>query len=173
MLKLTFDPESPVIRMLSKLADFAVLSVLWIICCLPAVTIGPASAALYYCAVKSIRKERGHLIASFFHSFKENLPTGVIATVISLVLAVPLAYGYAYLSRLALADMGDGLVLFIGYLVLLTLPLGALAYMFPLLSRFEAKAGGLMVSSFTLAVRHLPTTLCVLGITAALSSRRS
>ena len=52
MFRSLFDSESPLSRLLGRLLDIVVLSVLWLVCSLPIVTIGPASAALYYSCAK-------------------------------------------------------------------------------------------------------------------------
>ena len=54
-----FNINSPFFRVMSKVFDVIVLSLLWTLCCIPVITIGPATTALYYAIVKSIRKDRG------------------------------------------------------------------------------------------------------------------
>ena len=51
-----FNPEKGIWAWLSTLVDVVGLSVLWIALCLPVVTIGPATAALYYTVVKCVRR---------------------------------------------------------------------------------------------------------------------
>ena len=41
-----FQPESPIIRFLSAMSYLIVLNLLWLICCIPVVTIGPACTAM-------------------------------------------------------------------------------------------------------------------------------
>ena len=53
-----FNPENLVFRMLSKGVDFVGLSLLWLLLCIPIVTIGPATAALYYTVVKVFRQKK-------------------------------------------------------------------------------------------------------------------
>ena len=52
---------------------FFLLSCLWYLCCLPVVTAGAATTALYYVTLKMARGQEGQLIPAFFHSFKQNL----------------------------------------------------------------------------------------------------
>lgn len=51
-----FNPEKGIWAWLSTLVDVVGLSVLWIALCLPVVTIGPATAALYYAMVRYVRR---------------------------------------------------------------------------------------------------------------------
>ena len=46
MFRSFFNPENPFFRFTGRVLDIMVLSVLWLVCSLPIVTIGPASAAL-------------------------------------------------------------------------------------------------------------------------------
>ena len=52
MLEAIFNPENAVFRMINKLLDLMVLSLVWVVCCIPVVTAGAASSALYYAVVK-------------------------------------------------------------------------------------------------------------------------
>ena len=47
-----FNPENAFFRTADKLADLVMLSLMWALCSIPLVTLGPATAALYDAAVK-------------------------------------------------------------------------------------------------------------------------
>ena len=68
-----FSLENPIWKFIGNLADFFLLSCLWYLCCLPVVTGGAATTALYYVTLKMARGQEGQLIPAFFHSFKQNL----------------------------------------------------------------------------------------------------
>ena len=48
MFRQVFDPDNLFWRIMARGVDFVGLSIFWIALCLPVVTIGPATAALYY-----------------------------------------------------------------------------------------------------------------------------
>ena len=50
--------DSPVMTVISKTADILLLSALWFICCVPLITIGAATTALYYSCVKAVRRDK-------------------------------------------------------------------------------------------------------------------
>ena len=56
-----FNPEKGIWAWLSTMVDIVGLSVLWIFLCLPVVTIGPATAALYYTVVKRSEEHTSEL----------------------------------------------------------------------------------------------------------------
>lgn len=105
-----FNSENPVFRFTGRVLDILVLSVMWVVCSLPIVTIGPASAALYYSCVKCLRYKEGGAYRSFLSAFKLNLKPGIGVTVVLLVLAVVLGKvigdlcgGISFLSWLGLS----------------------------------------------------------------------
>lgn len=75
-MRKTFE-ETKIGRFFSVLTDVLIAGLFWILCSLPIVTIGPATAALYYVTVKSIRHERGRLTKTFFGAFRSNFSAGI------------------------------------------------------------------------------------------------
>lgn len=73
-----FRFDSPVMIMIGKIADFIVLNFLWVICCIPVVTIGAATAAKYTIAMRIVRNEGSGIIGPFFRAFKENFKQATI-----------------------------------------------------------------------------------------------
>ena len=49
--------DGPVFRFLETIANLLLLNLLFVICCIPVVTIGPALTATYYVALKIVRQE--------------------------------------------------------------------------------------------------------------------
>lgn len=163
-----FDPENGFFSFISQIMDVVALSLLWLVCSLPVVTIGPATAALYYCVVKCVRRGENRIFSNFKAAFLENLKTGIILTVILLPLAYLLLCG-ARLMWLAAAG-GDAVAGVMGgaYLLALCLPMGVLFLTFPLLSRFTYGVKDCLWTAFQLCLRHLPSTLLLVLIDGAL-----
>ena len=68
-----------------KLWNIIVLSGLFVLCCLPVVTIGASLAALYYGVSKCFGKGSDRPASEFWHSFKDNLGQGSLLTLIYIV----------------------------------------------------------------------------------------
>ena len=51
-----FNPDSPMMRALGVVWDLIVLNLLFLVCCIPVVTIGPAITALHYVTTKMAGK---------------------------------------------------------------------------------------------------------------------
>ena len=155
-----FNPENGFYRATEKLVDLFLLSVFWVGCSLPLVTIGPATAALYHTVVHAVRGNERNSWALFFRIFKRELKVGILTSLVVLPVLAVLLLLLGLLYQMALTDY-TAYVLYHAYLVFLLLPLGAMCYLFPVLSRFTFRTGGLLLNSSKLAVAHLPSTVLI------------
>ena len=62
---------------LIKIPEFVCLSVLWLICCIPVLTVIPASTALYDAVVSCTLGDEVGPFRRFFQSFKSSLLRGI------------------------------------------------------------------------------------------------
>lgn len=60
-----FNLENPVWNFLGKLVDMMILTGLWLICCIPVVTIGASTTALYSVTLKMAENKEGYIVSSF------------------------------------------------------------------------------------------------------------
>ncbi len=149
-----FNLDGPFYKWGTEIADIMILSLLWLLCCLPIFTIGASTTALFYVCGKKARKEDPYIIKHFFKSFKENFKQ---ATVITLILGVMLfsAYLYFEILRSGTAPMW---IKIIGLFFIMQVTLISL-YIFPVLSRFEMTIKNIMISSFLFANKHFVTSI--------------
>ena len=126
-------------------------------------TIGPASAALYYTVVKCLRQKEKGTFGVFFRAFRDNLKQGALVTLICLPVAAALAFGYVVME----ANRGSplGAVMFVAYDVALLIPGGILCWLFPLVGRFRFSLKELFSTAFALCIRHLPSSVVVVLMT--------
>lgn len=75
-----FRPDGKLFAILDHVADFAILSLLWLICCFPLVTIGASTSALYTITLRMQRKEEYALCRDFFRAFCKNFWQGMALT---------------------------------------------------------------------------------------------
>lgn len=147
--------------------DLFLLSVFWLFCSIPVVTIGPSTAALYNTVTRCIRGNERNSWVMFFRTFRDNLKVGVLTTLVILPAGVLLVFLQGLLYQTAVVGQA-GYVLYVAYQIFLLLPLGALCYVFPVLSRFTFRTGGLLLNCSKLAMAHLPSTVGM-GLLLALS----
>jgi len=158
-----FNYDSPVMQFLTRLADFMLLNILWIVCSLPIVTLGVSTSAYYYCMLKIVRDTDAGIVRMFFHSFKDNLKQGTILTVILIVVATFLGVDFWACSRL------DGQVFTVIRLLLCAI-CGVLVvtavYIFPVLAQFDNTIKNTVKNAFFMGVSNIVTTIVLIVITA-------
>ena len=147
-----FNLDNPVWRFMGKLVDVFILTMLWFICCIPIVTIGPASTAVYYVTLKLVRDEESYTVRSFFKSFKENFKQGVAIGLIMTALGIFFAYDiYAYFA------MGTQVMTILGILFLgiFLLYLFTLTYVYPLQAKFYNTVFHTLRNALFMSVKHV------------------
>lgn len=160
-----FQLDGGLMQFLTKVSDVVLTSILWLIFCLPLVTIGASTTAAYYTVVKVVRRQIGTMHREFFRSFKMNLKDSLIFGVIYLVMEAILAFnvysGFRSMEETK-ADMAFYLMFF--YAVLFLLVIAHALYLYPALSRFVMKRSTLMKFALFAMFRHFPTTLALLAL---------
>lgn len=151
-----FNLDNPIFTFLGKVFDIMMLSFIYIICCIPIITIGPATTALYYTIVKVIRKNRGYIMREFFKSFKENFKVATISWIIILLFGAILSFNIQLTEQMK-GTMGA--VLIYTYRFAIIIIFSTTIYLFPVLSRFKVGVWQLFRTSFYLSIKHLPSTL--------------
>ncbi len=158
MIDHLLDHEGPIFTFLDKVGRMILLSVLWFVGCLPIVTIGTSTTALYYAVIKNIRRDHGTAFQEFWRSYRSNLKRGVPATVILLLIGYLLAVNFAYLT----ADGMDGSnFLLWGSVIIAFLCIGIFVYLWPVLSRFSMGLMNAVKLSFVMAIRFIPITIAL------------
>lgn len=151
-----FNMDNFFFRFMGKLFDVVALNLVFIIVCIPIVTIGPAISALYYASVKSIRRDRSYPIKEFFKAFKRDFKQSFI---VGLILVLAAAIIYVDIRFVVDYIKNDFTAMRYVYLVIGLVISFISVYIFPLISRFSLKISGLFRLSFYLAIRHLLTTI--------------
>lgn len=152
-----FDPNNDFFSFLGDLVDVVGLSILWLFCCLPVVTIGPACTALYHTVFRGLRQRQNGRYLRFLECFRENLKQGVVVTLVCLPAGLVFYFGLPALTALALKGDQMAELLFWCWqtlaVLLGTLPLTA----FPLLGRFQFATRDLLRTTLQLCIRHFPS----------------
>ena len=165
MLGRVFRYQGLLWRILNTLTDIIALSVLWLFCSVPVLTLGAATTALYDSVAHCIRFKQPHPYARFFRTFKNELLKGALLTLLWGAIAA-LGYGMLTLLREYAEILPSAAAASGAYYVALVLPLGAACWVFPVLSRCELGFGALNATALKLAVGHLPSTAVLVLMTA-------
>lgn len=157
-----FNPDSPLMQFLTKLADLMILNILFWVSCLPIVTIGAAWTALYAVTLKMVRDQEGSIVKSYFRAFRSNFRQ---TTVLWLGILALVLVGIADIRIFNGIDTGWSRGLKYVVETLLLLLMMVLQYLFPLIAKFEATLGSHVKNACLLALGYLPKTALMTAAT--------
>lgn len=86
-----FSLDSKLVVALSTLCDYIFLNVIFLICCIPIITIGPAKTALYR-VMFNMNSDEGAIYTQFFRTFRADFGTAALFGVLHLLGFVLLGY---------------------------------------------------------------------------------
>lgn len=154
-----FNIDSPLMRALAYLTDLVILNILWLICCIPIVTIGASTTALYGCFLN--RSIESSIVKRFFQQFRSNLKNSTILWGIDIVfLAILMMNIWFYYNNIE-GDFSIARILLLMPAVILGV---GTEYIFPLQSHFENSVKQTIKNSFLVGMAHFPTSLLILII---------
>lgn len=156
-----FSMDSKFSQVMSRVFDLIVLNFIFIVMCIPVVTIGANFTAMYYVTLKMVRNEDSYLFRSYLKSFKQNFRQATIIWLIFLFAGAFLVCDI-YLSSNFMEGAASYLkyvFYFLGIVYCFTL-----LYVFPALSRFYNTIKHTITNALLFSIRHLPYTLLMLAI---------
>ena len=143
---------------LRRMFDLMVLNVLWLLCCLPVFTFGPASSALSRVMITLVRGGSEAVAKNYFIAFRRDFGRAVVLGLIGLAgLAVAVS------DILFAVSLSSGMkILFLIVAVLVSsLVFSYLAYIFALHAFFENSIAGQIRNALSLAAASPMDTLAI------------
>lgn len=156
-----FNADNWVFKPFGWLVDVVVLSVMWVVSGLFLAPFGGGTAALYDAAARGIRAHDPAPWSRFVRSIKENFLIGIPAGALVLAACWGLSRLHGVVYRLAGTGARSWGAVYVAFWVLLALANGLLAWVLPLLSRFQFGLGGLFSTALRLGMAHLLSTLAL------------
>jgi len=156
-----FNMDNTFFSFMSRVADLMLLNILFIICCLPVVTIGSSITAMYYVTLKMVRNEESYIAKSFFKSFRENFKQSTILWLIMLVAGILIFIDFNIVNQIqstltTIVRYGLYFITFIYLLILI--------YLFPVLSKFYNSIKNTFQNALLMSIRHLPFSILLIVI---------
>ncbi len=155
-------------QLLIKFCYACCLSLLWLLCCLPVVTAGASTTALYYVCLKVAKDEETSVFKMFFHSFKENFRQATVLWLLMLAAGLVLGLDGYILYHLRAASTGAQAVFWT--LLLAVIIAAAVVYtivllnLFPLVASVRNTTFAMLKNAFLIGVRYLFCTILVFGV---------
>lgn len=149
-----FNYNNPFIVFMVRLANMMIVSFYWVLCCIPVVTVLPASAALYHCVTRVVMARGSGVTRDFFRSFRAALKPGIGLTVIAEIVGILVYIGFQTGLRIWDVSLFGTIYMALGVLVVI-LCVTMLIYVPPVLSRFEGGMGIVLRLSMYFSGRRL------------------
>lgn len=157
-----FNMDGPVWQALGRLADLVILNLFFVITCIPIVTIGAATTALYSVTLKMVKDEDSYILKGYWKAFKENFRQSTIMWLVMLVTGIVLYMDFRIVSSMTASASKIYLVLLLA--ITLVMVMGIL-YIFPLQAKFYNTIKGTIKNAFLMALANLPYTAIITVIT--------
>lgn len=155
--------DNALTRALTKIFDMICLNIIWLICCIPIVTIGASTAALYSVMLKMVKNEEGYIFRSFLKAFKENFRQSTLIWLLFVLLSAVWWVDYRFSGAVG----GQiGFLLRIVFVVFGFILISVLIYALPLTARYVNSIGATLKNALILSLAKLPYTLVMVVITA-------
>lgn len=127
-------PDSPAMKKITFLTNLMLLNLVYVVCCVPVITAGAATSALYAVLSAYHKDQTDEVFRPFFAAFRSNFKQSTLLWLpICLVIAI-ICFDALYLS--ANTDSGLGL-LAIPIVLTVVLTVVVLTYGFPQIAMFE------------------------------------
>lgn len=151
-----FNADNAFWRFMGKVADVIILNVLFLIGCVPIVTIGASATALYSVMLKLVKNEESYVFKGFVKAYKENFKQSTIIWLILLFVGLLLA-GDLYLTTYVMKGNTTILKYLFGVFAFLYLMIAS--YVFPILSKFDNTVKNTLKNAAIMSIAHFPWTL--------------
>lgn len=150
--------NNPVIAFLNKMTDLLILNVLFMLCSIPIVTIGPAITAMYCVNLRSIRYGDGYVVRIFFRSFFRDFGQSLVAWLVTMVVGTLFTLDIFFWLH---NDFGViSIVMAVVSICFAFLVFIVVIWLFPLIAKTENKLSVHVKNAAAMAVGHfIPYTL--------------
>lgn len=154
-MKGIFSLDSKPMQVLSRFGDILLLNVVYLLTCIPLVTIGAATNALYSVCFKMGTDEEDGLYKRYFHVFAADFKQATIVW----LLYFAVGFSSLYYCLWFLSMSGWMHALFIPAIAVFVLVSMTAAMAFPLMSQFRDRTITMLRNAFLLCLGYLPRAL--------------
>lgn len=157
-----FNLDAPVIQWLGKVGQMMVTTVTWLLCCLPIITVGAATAAMYR-MMFNLKEDRSCTVKDFFRAFRENFGKATVLWLIQLGVIALLA-GLYWLTLLVDNGVVRMAVLMVFCALFFIVYIAGL-YLFPLTAYFENTVAGTLGNAVAMGLGNLRQSIIAGAVT--------
>ena len=163
-MKNLFRWDNPLIQLLTALADVILTNLLCLICCLPGVTAGASIAATYKVMLNLSQDTGGGIWNTFFTAFRENFKQATAVWLITLLVGASLVCDYILVQLYFQGGLHTALLIVVAVLTFLALAI--LAYLYPLMIRYQNTLREHLHNAMILCIYKFPKTILMVVLHA-------
>lgn len=157
--------DGPVMNFLRMVTNYIVLQLLFIVCCIPVITIGAAISAKYSVAMKLVKNEDDSVIRPFFKAFAKNFKQATPFWLVQMVILFLLYIDWAWILNNGINTLPLPYVIAIA--VVTCVAIFITLVMFPMMTKFKMTAGQLYRGAVTFTFMNFFKLLLVLIVVVA------
>jgi uncharacterized membrane protein YesL len=151
--------DTRVYRWLEVATDFFLLNLMWLVACLPVVTIFPSTAAMFGVVRDWVRKKEGSLTRTFVARFRENFGQSLLIGLVWTVFGVALVLDFLVANQLS---YWPGVVMKSVLVLASTVYAFCSVFLFPVMVHYDTDWKTVIKNSLLLSIGRLPTTIVCL-----------
>ena len=148
--------DTRVYRWLETATDFFLLNLIWLVACLPVVTIFPSTAAMFGVVRDWVREKESSLTRTFIARFRENLGQSLLVGGIWAVFGVALFLDFLVANQLSY--WAEIVLKSLLVLISAVYAFGSV-YLFPVMVHYDTDWKTVIKNSLLISIGSLPTTL--------------
>ena len=149
-----FRWDSPFMQKIAMVGNLVILNVLWILCSIPVVTAGAATAAMYQVIFQYLTNEEETVLKPFFQAFAKNFKQATIVWLAILAVFAILLLDLWYMFLIGTPDLVGILIIIVCILFLMVQ-----SHLLPQVARFDTKIKPVFKNAMLLTVLHMPSSL--------------
>lgn len=147
-------------KTLSKITNYAILGILWVISCAGIITIGAACAAVYAAHHKVIQNGNGYIWDTYWQQFRANFKQSTILWLIMVLLGGFFAADYYLLFMMSGGQ--QGILIIFG--ILAAVCIMWMQYWLPYIVHIDDPIKAVLKNTLIMTVAHLPQSILLLAI---------
>lgn len=161
-----FNLDNKFFQGINKIIDCVCLSFLWLLLCIPVVTAGAATTALYYTVNKVIRNNRSYIWKEFWHAFRTNFKQSTLVWLILIFIYAIMGIDCYIMFQFAKAGVSYGSLYIVFAMLMLIVTMWA-NYLFPYMARFENTLKAVLKNCVIMALLNLGKSFVLLVLLLA------
>ena len=152
-----FGIDNPFFGFMGRLGDILILNILFVITCIPVVTIGTSMCAMYQVTLRMARKESNYVAGEYFRAWKAEWKQSTVIWLIMLAAGCLLVFDVIVGRDMwNLLNAAVGALLFVWGMLF--------TYVFAVQARFVNTVRNTLKNAMYMAVRHFPVTVLMLAL---------